>query len=403
MTKVAMCLNLEKSFSGPEEYYRLFAPEQNTVSGLAGCVVTSLPTYPTTSTLHPSIETGNIHQPHITAKSRQESLVRASHAQHTTRTNDTAEEHDTIISLLHVSAEERRSQASTMSSMVSAMSYQELGAIYTYPSKEISTIKSINNLNAKLQRIITLGKPWTRPDPHIVQHAAGDTSRHISNMPLHPRVHDAHIRLNQSLYSPPPSADRIDTQNWTSPSEWLEPGCAVQGPKEWIEEFLNRKEEADRTDLNAHTQQKEGDFFSCNKSIHRLKMKPNKTNLVKENSSNTTQYNSQVPSLAASEPRRSSSLCRSIYIRTLCPTSSEPGQNRLYTSPRSPYGPDKYQHHLYPCQCRGTRSLPALGSGTLVTDTLEESSDGAQGLAAKVSRSLKEGFMCLRRRISFRR
>lgn len=402
MAKVATYLNLEIPFRGAEEYYRLFAPEQNTVSGLAGCAVTSVPTYPTTSTLHPSTERGSIHRPHIITKSQQKFLLRAPPAQRTTRNNDTVEEHDTFISLLHVSAEERRSGTSTTSPMVSAISYQELGTIYTYPSKELS-MQPINNLNAKPQRIATLGKPWIRPEPRSGESTAGATSRSIANMPLHSRVHDAHIRLNQALYSPSPSGDRINAENWTSLSEWLEPGSAFQGPKEWIEELLNRREEADRAELNMHMQQKKQGFLSCNKSIHRLRTKLNKTKLIKDNSSNTTQIDSQVPSLVTSEPRRSDSLRRSIDIRALCSTSSEPGQNTPHKLPRSQYRPESYRHHRYPRRCWGTRSLPALGSGMLVTDTLEESSDSAKDLATKVRRSLKEGFMCLRRRASFRR
>jgi len=370
----------------------MFASEQNTVSGLAGGAITSVSTHSTISTLHSPKKTESIHQPPLFTKPRQKPSPRASPMQRIPRTNDTAEEHDTIASLPQIQTQERHSRTSTMSSMVSAISFQGLGAIYIQPSKELSTMQSISNLKAKLQDMKTLGKTWTRPESHNGIPTASGSPRSIASNPRHHRIHEAHTRLNQALYSPSPPANRINTQNWIGTSEWNEPSCTVEGPKEWIEDFLNRKEEADRAESNMEMQEKNKGFLGHSKSLHRLKSKLSKTRVVEESSTETREEDGQLSGLATPpQPRRSISLRRSISIRTLCPASFRPSHDRFQKSPQS--------HH----QCLRIRCLPAPSPGTLVTDVLAEGSNNAKGLASKISESLKESFMCLGRKVSFRK
>jgi len=138
-------------------------------------------------------------------------------------------------------------------------------------------------------------------------------------------------------------------------------------------------------------QEKNKDYLSHGKSLHRLKSKLNKTRIGEEYSTRTTKEEIQVPKLATPQPRRSISLRRSISIRTLCPESFKPSHNEFQKSPQS--------HH----QCLRIRCLPAPGPGTLVTDVLAEGSNNATGLASKISGSLRESFVCLRRKASFRK
>ncbi|KAE8865444.1 hypothetical protein PTNB29_02591 [Pyrenophora teres f. teres] len=401
---VAMHFDMEGPFSEPEEYYRPFVPKQNTVSGLADGAITSVPTHPTTSTLHLATRLESLHQPHTLVTSRRELSSRATPAKRTTWTNAAAEENDTIASLPHVPTQERRSsRTSTMSSMVSAISFQGLGAIYIQPSKELNTMQSISNLRAKLQDMRSLGKPWTRPDSRNEIHTASSSSRSIASIPLCSRVHDAHTRLNQALNAPSRPTNRINTQDWTGPSEWIEPSSAVQGPQEWIEDFLNRKEEADRAESALRMQEQNKGFLSRSKSIHKLKSRLNKTRLYDDDCGNTTQEESRVlePGLAelpTRQPRRNMSLRRSISIRALCTVSLKPNQHKLHKSPRLQRS-DMCPHQ----QCVRIQSLPILDSGTPVTDVLTEGSDSAKGAVTRISESIREGFMCLGRTVSFRK
>ncbi|EDU44158.1 hypothetical protein TUN199_05832 [Pyrenophora tritici-repentis] len=409
VSTAAMHFDLEGPFSEPEEYYRPFVPKHNTVSGLAGAI-TSVPTHPTTSTLHFPTNLESIPLPRTLAKSRKKPSPRDSPAKRTAWTNDTAEEHDSITSLPHVPTQERRSsRTSTMSSMVSAISFQGLGAIYIQPSKELNTMQSISNLRAKLQDMTSLGKPWARPDSRNGVHTASSSPSSIANISLRSRVHEAHTRLNQAINVPSQPTNRLSTQEWTGPSEWIEPSSTAQGPKEWIEDFLNRKEEADRAESALRMQEQNKGILSRSKSIHKLKSRLNKTRLFDDK---TTQEQSQtsdpelpqLPRPQQQQPRRNMSLRRSISIRVLCSTTSlKPDQHKLHKSPRS--------HRAETCpnhQCVRIRSLPSLGPGTSpVSDVFSEDSDsvgvGVKGPVTRISESLREGFMCLGRRVSFRR
>ncbi|KAE8827836.1 hypothetical protein HRS9122_09817 [Pyrenophora teres f. teres] len=276
-------------------------------------------------------------------------------------------------------------------------------AIYIQPSKELNTMQSISNLRAKLQDMRSLSKPWTRPDSRNEIHTASSSSRSIASIPLCSRVHDAHTRLNQALNAPSRPTNRINTQDWTGPSEWIEPSSAVQGPQEWIEDFLNRKEEADRAESALRMQEQNKGFLSRSKSIHKLKSRLNKTRLYDDDCGNTTQEESRVlePGLAelpTRQPRRNMSLRRSISIRALCTVSLKPNQHKLHKSPRLQRS-DMCPHQ----QCVRIQSLPILDSGTPVTDVLTEGSDSAKGAVTRISESIREGFMCLGRTVSFRK
>ena len=161
-----------------------------------------------------------------------------------------AGENDGVSSFLEVTTQDRCSRTSTMSSVLSAESHQAPGAIYIRPSAQLQNMQSMSDRDARLEEAARYYRPgvgWTvgRANTSGVYTPTG-TPESISNIPLQNHVYQAHSNLNRSLRPIQDISPSMGIHNWAKSSEWVEPCNTGEGPTEWIEDFLSRKEQADR-------------------------------------------------------------------------------------------------------------------------------------------------------------
>ncbi|USP77416.1 uncharacterized protein yc1106_04690 [Curvularia clavata] len=162
--------------------------------------------------------------------------------------DNVAEKKEAITGFLSVPTQDRGSRTSTMSSVVSAKSHQGPGAIYIRPSAQLQNMQSISDRDRRLQDAAKFyNSALSLVNSRAVCTPTG-TPESISNIPLSTSVYQAHAKLNRSLSSASDFASRRGIQNWAKSSEWVEPCQATEGATEWIEDFLTRKEQADRAE-----------------------------------------------------------------------------------------------------------------------------------------------------------
>ncbi|KAF1838259.1 hypothetical protein BDW02DRAFT_11305 [Decorospora gaudefroyi] len=247
----------------------------------------SVPTYPLVPKLQSSHATNSIHTAHALTVPRRKPVSRSSLTKLTTVTEHrppayqptqpvaasellgdisrpapvNVEENDTINDLSNVPAPERSSRTSTMSSATSVASYQGPGAICIRPSTQLHSMQSISELDVRLKAASSLRRPWARSKvyPACPQESFPPTGtpESLTNTPLNASVYEAHSRLNDSLHSTSNSIYRLNAKDWARSSEWVEPCPIVEGPTEWIEDFLTRKAEADRIEEEHLLRQKQ--------------------------------------------------------------------------------------------------------------------------------------------------
>jgi hypothetical protein len=68
---------------------------------------------------------------------------------------------------------------------------------------------------------------------------------------------EAHSRLNDNILSQ--YVGGVNRGAWTKSNEWVEPCTIDDGPKEWIEDFLTRQEQADRDEDGERQRQEKQD------------------------------------------------------------------------------------------------------------------------------------------------
>ncbi|RAR00856.1 hypothetical protein DDE82_006950 [Stemphylium lycopersici] len=166
-------------------------------------------------------------------------------------------EDSTISGLLSVPKQDRYSRTSTMSSAISAKSHEGPGAIYIRPSAQLESMQCISELDKKLRSAAKCRNGWqTMGRKNDGVHTPTGTPESISNIPLNAQVYRAHSRLNHTIQNIPDVTDRVSMQDWAKSSEWIEPCSTAPGPTEWIEDFLTRREQADRAEENKKRKQK---------------------------------------------------------------------------------------------------------------------------------------------------
>ena len=168
---------------------------------------------------------------------------------------------DTVTTISNTSLRLPSSRTSTICSAVSARSHQEPGPIQISPSAQLQSMQSISKLDARLNEVTSLYRPWStlrygRTNNQAAYIPTG-TPESISNIPLKADLLGSHSRLNNSILTP--YADGAHKHEWAKSSEWVEPCTINDGPKEWIEDFLTRQEQADRDEENERQLQEKQD------------------------------------------------------------------------------------------------------------------------------------------------
>jgi hypothetical protein len=165
---------------------------------------------------------------------------------------ENTEEEDAITSLPKLSAQEPCTGTSTMSS-ISAQSHKEPGPIYFRPSSQLRRMQSAIEDELTPRQASPLNSPWAglrnhhRTQTEQVYTPSG-TPDSLSDAAISRNsVYEAHSRLETTL-SRPGSDEQIDKVDWTKSSEWVAPPSKPQHPRDWIEDFLLRQEEADRAE-----------------------------------------------------------------------------------------------------------------------------------------------------------
>ncbi|KAF7681491.1 hypothetical protein GT037_000467 [Alternaria burnsii] len=168
---------------------------------------------------------------------------------------------DTVTTIPNTSLRPPSSRTSTICSAVSARSHQEPGPIQISPSAQLQSMQSISKLDARLNEVTRLYRPWStlrygRTNNQAAYVPTG-TPESITNIPLKADILESHSRLNNSVLSP--YTDGAHKHEWAKSSEWVEPCTINDGPKEWIEDFLTRQEQADRDEENERQLQEKQD------------------------------------------------------------------------------------------------------------------------------------------------
>ena len=168
---------------------------------------------------------------------------------------------DTVTSIPNTSLRLPSSRTSTICSAVSARSYQEPGPIQINPSAQLQSMQSISKLDARINEITSSYRPWSTLRHGRTSNQAAyiptGTPGSITNIPFKADLFESHSRLNNSILSP--YADGAHKHQWAKSSEWVEPCTINDGPKEWIEDFLTRQEQADRDEENERQLQEKQD------------------------------------------------------------------------------------------------------------------------------------------------
>jgi hypothetical protein len=239
-----------------------------------------IPTYPAVPKLQSSIETEGVHDVH-TLTSRRKLLPKPSHPKlftviedrpptylpttpHKTlhfplrrRTGTTSDEDDRITGLLDVPAQEQYSRTNTMSSTNSINSHQGPFPIYISPSMQLQGMQSIGEMDYERQRLRAHTPiPLTRSQASslIENHTSSEVPSSTSN---EYNIYKAHFHLNDTIRcSTSTPSEHICTRDWARSTEWVAPSGNTEGPTEWIEDFLVRREEADR--LEAEERRRKG-------------------------------------------------------------------------------------------------------------------------------------------------
>ncbi|CAN9286350.1 unnamed protein product [Alternaria alternata] len=162
--------------------------------------------------------------------------------------NEVITRDDTVTSIPSTSLHLPSSRTSTICSAVSTRSHQEPGPIQISPSAQLQSMQSISKLDARLNEVTSLYRPWSTLQYGRTSNQAAyiptGTPESITNIPFKADLFESHSRLNDSILSP--YADGAHKHQWAKSSEWVEPCTINDGPKEWIEDFLTRQEQADR-------------------------------------------------------------------------------------------------------------------------------------------------------------
>lgn len=171
------------------------------------------------------------------------------------------EEDDAITSLPKLQTQEPSTRTSTMSS-TSAQSHREPGPIYFRPSAQLRRMQSAIEDELTPKRASRLNSPWAglrnrhRTQTEQVYTPSG-TPDSLSDAAISRNsVYEAHSRLGKTL-SRPGSDERVDKVDWTKSSEWVAPPSKPQHPRDWIEDFLLRQEEADRAEAEQERRKKQ--------------------------------------------------------------------------------------------------------------------------------------------------
>ncbi|KAG9192545.1 hypothetical protein G6011_11279 [Alternaria panax] len=307
--------------------------------------ISGVPTYPTIPKLQPSDVTDTIHQADGLTIPRSKPSLGSSHnklptvieskpSNHQltgisfeeavptisiTETDRLVASNNAITSTSNMLLHLPSSRTSTMCSAVSAKSHQEPGPIHINPSAQLQSMQSISELDSRLTEVSNLRKPWGKPRYDRISgqgtYTTTGTPESISKVPLSAGLFEAHSRLNDNLLSQ--YVDEVAKYDWARSSEWVEPCAVDDGPKEWIEDYLTRQEQADRDEESERQRQEKQDkryrgIRSRVNSTDKFRRKLSKKRVTKEWGSfeaRQERKNAMVFDLdAGSSPRRRTSI-----------------------------------------------------------------------------------------------